>query len=332
MQLTRSHFGTNSRLHAQSSMSVDPRQARSVAVPSFLQSSFMVNFLAGGMAGCVSRTVVSPLERMKIIYQIQTHTNQNYKGIWATLNKIWVEEGWRGYLRGNGSNCLRIFPYSAIQFASYNMYKPYLIPAGETEMTVSMRLFAGGLAGITSVGLTYPLDITRTRLSIQCADLSTLSKVDQKTLPGMWTVMKHIYRNEGGIVGLYRGIMPTIYGVAPYVGLNFAVYESVRKRFSTMNNGEPTAMEKLASGAISGAIAQFMTYPFDVLRRRFQVNTIMGAPYRNVWHACATIAKQEGLKGFYRGLTANLLKVIPSMSSSWLTFEVKCNMNVTGHF
>ncbi|CCG84836.1 protein of unknown function [Taphrina deformans PYCC 5710] len=303
-------------------MSSESSRASSAPTVSFLQSSFMTNFIAGGMAGCVSRTVVSPLERMKIIYQIQSSRSQNYKGIWSTLGKIWREEGWRGYMRGNGSNCLRIFPYSAIQFASYNIYKPYLIAAGDTDLSVGMRLLAGGLAGITSVAITYPLDITRTRLSIQCADLSNLSRADRQSLPGMWTIMKDIYRNEGGMLGLYRGIMPTIYGVAPYVGLNFAVYESVRKRFSTLEGGEPTALEKLASGAISGAVAQFMTYPFDVLRRRFQVNTIMGTPYKNVWHACQTIAAQEGMKGFYRGLAANLLKVVPSMSSSWLTFEV----------
>lgn len=255
----------------------------STRISDVLHSSFVINFVAGGMAGCVSRTVVSPLERMKIIYQIQQPGSQNYKGIWPTLLKIWREEGWRGYMRGNGSNCLRIFPYSAIQFASYNIYKPYFLSAGETELGVVQRLTAGGLAGITSVAMTYPLDITRTRLSIQCADLSNLTKAEQQRLPGMFELMQQIYRNEGGLPGLYRGIMPTIYGVAPYVGLNFAVYESIRKRFSNMEGGEPTALEKLASGAISGAVAQFLTYPFDVLRRRFQVNSIMGNPYRNVW-------------------------------------------------
>lgn len=296
---------------------------RPASTGGFFSSAFMSNFIAGGMAGCVSRTVVSPLERMKIIYQIQTPGSQNYKGIWPTLVKMWKEEGWRGYMRGNGSNCLRIFPYSAIQFASYNIYKPYLMPAGETDLPVGLRLFAGGLAGVTSVAVTYPLDITRTRLSIQCADLSNLTKAQQQNLPGMWGVMKDIYKLEGGFHGLYRGIMPTIYGVAPYVGINFAVYESVRKRFAEIEGGgEPTAVQKLASGAVSGAVAQFLTYPFDVLRRRFQVTSMMGNPYRNVWHACQVIMAREGLRGFYQGLAANLLKVVPSMSSSFLTFEM----------
>jgi solute carrier family 25 phosphate transporter 23/24/25/41 len=36
---------------------------------------------------------------------------------------MWKEEGWRGFMRGNGTNCIRIVPYSAVQFGSYNFYK-----------------------------------------------------------------------------------------------------------------------------------------------------------------------------------------------------------------
>lgn len=81
-------------------------------------------FLAGGFAGAVSRTVVSPLERLKILYQIQSAGRTEYKlsvskGLW----KMWKEEGWKGFFRGNGTNCIRIVPYSAVQFGSYNFYK-----------------------------------------------------------------------------------------------------------------------------------------------------------------------------------------------------------------
>lgn len=75
----------------------------------------------------------------------------------------------------------------------------------------------GGFAGITSVTVTYPLDIVRTRLSIQSASFADLGKHEQGKLPGMFTTLVLIYRNEGGVVALYRGIVPTVAGVAPYV-------------------------------------------------------------------------------------------------------------------
>ena len=81
-------------------------------------------FCAGGVAGAVSRTVVSPLERLKILFQIQSAGRDAYKlSVGKALGKMWQEEGWRGFMRGNGTNCIRIVPYSAVQFSSFNFYQ-----------------------------------------------------------------------------------------------------------------------------------------------------------------------------------------------------------------
>lgn len=120
-------------------MSLDPKEpspagadAKPLAVPvkTYIQlrqtvaQPVFAAFLAGGVAGAVSRTVVSPLERLKILFQIQSHGREEYKlSVGQGLMKMWREEGWRGLMRGNGTNCIRIVPYSAVQFGSYNFYK-----------------------------------------------------------------------------------------------------------------------------------------------------------------------------------------------------------------
>jgi len=86
----------------------------------------------------------------------------------------------------------------------------------------------------------------------------------KKKLPGMGETMKHMYTNEGGFVALYRGIVPTVAGVAPYVGLNFMIYESVRAYFTPEGESNPGTFGKLGAGAISGAVAQTCTYPLYV--------------------------------------------------------------------
>lgn len=97
--------------------------------------------MAGGVAGAVSRTIVSPLERLKILLQVQSVGREEYKlSIWRALVKMGREEGWRGFMRGNGTNCIRIIPYSAVQFGSYNFYKKVRIPyfhlfCGISELT-----------------------------------------------------------------------------------------------------------------------------------------------------------------------------------------------------
>jgi solute carrier family 25 phosphate transporter 23/24/25/41 len=128
------------------------------------------------------------------------------------------------------------------------------------ELGSRQRLFCGGMAGITSVVFTYPLDIVRTRLSIQSASFEGLRKSGEK-LPGMWGILISMYKNEGGFRALYRGIIPTVSGVAPYVGLNFMVYERVRNQFTPEGRKDPTAIGKLGAGAVSGAVAQTCTYP-----------------------------------------------------------------------
>lgn len=61
-----------------------------------------------------------------------------------------------------------------------------------------------------------------------------------------------------------------------------------------------------------------------MLRRRFQINTMSGIGYKygSIWEAVTLIISQEGLRGMYKGITPNLLKVAPSMASSWLSFEL----------
>lgn len=282
-------------------------------------------FLAGGVAGAVSRTVVSPLERLKILFQIQSVGREEYKlSIGKGLAKMWREEGWKGFMRGNGTNCIRIVPYSAVQFGSYNFYKRFIEPSPGADLSPLRRLVCGGAAGITSVTFTYPLDIVRTRLSIQSASFAALSEASRKQLPGMWGTMVTMYKTEGGFMALYRGILPTVAGVAPYVGLNFMTYESVRKYFTAEGDKNPSNVRKLAAGAVSGAVAQTCTYPFDVLRRRFQINTMsgMGYQYKSIWDAITVIVSQEGVAGLYKGIAPNLLKVAPSMASSWLSYEL----------
>ncbi|EER26028.1 hypothetical protein D8B26_003653 [Coccidioides posadasii str. Silveira] len=321
---TKQSSGTLSSLPPQVAVQTNPTSWYA-DTRNLLSDPVVAAFIAGGVAGAVSRTIVSPLERLKILLQVQNAGRNDYKlSISKALIKMWKEEGWRGFMRGNGTNCIRIVPYSAVQFGSYSIYKKFAEPYPGGEMTPFSRLVCGGLAGITSVSVTYPLDIVRTRLSIQSASFSELKHDPGRKLPGMFQTMRVMYRTEGGIIALYRGIVPTVAGVAPYVGLNFMTYESVRKYLTPEGDANPSPYRKLLAGAISGAVAQTCTYPFDVLRRRFQINTMSGLGYRytSIWDAIRVIVTQEGIRGLYKGIVPNLLKVAPSMASSWLSFEL----------
>jgi solute carrier family 25 phosphate transporter 23/24/25/41 len=71
-------------------------------------------------------------------------------------------------------------------------------------------------------------------------------------------------------------------------------------------------------------LKEMLTSSSDVLRRRFQINTMtgMGYQYKSIFDAIRVIVTQEGIRGLYKGIVPNLLKVAPSMASSWLSFEM----------
>jgi len=280
------------------------------------------HFCAGGAAGAVSRTTVSPLERLKILYQVQPKGSEEYKSITGSLAKMYRDEGWRGYFKGNGTNIIRIVPYSAAQFAAFEQFKMLLTKPGEKDLTPLNRLNAGAMAGIISVVITYPLDLIRTRLSVQ-------SPTQQK-YKGIVDAWKVIIREEG-IHALFKGITPTVMGVAPYVGLNFMTYETLKAFVKSNIQPDPTTTQLLTCGGIAGALAQTITYPCDVLRRKMQMQGFNSSHpvYGSTWNAARTVWKQETWRGFYKGLIPNYLKVVPAISISFVTYE-ECKKLLNG--
>ena len=291
---------------------------------------FTKDLAAGGIAGAISRTIVSPLERLKILFQLDRSPNGSRptgaatgksvprRRIWGSLVRIYQVEGVLGYFKGNGTNVIRIVPYSAVQFATYEGVKRLLmrnIPILHDDSTL-LKLISGALAGTASVMFTYPLDLVRTRLS-----LPNNHSVNR----GISYCIRQVYVNEGGILALYRGLVPTIVGIAPYVALNFTTYESLKIFISERQNydHELPVLVRLGCGGVSGAVAQSCTYPLDVIRRRMQVAYIDTSHKANIgWIELAQhLYRTEGLIAFYRGILPNLLKVIPAISISFVTYE-----------
>lgn len=280
--------------------------------------------IAGATSAVVSRTIAAPLERLKIIYQVQDLATQSsastrrYGGVLSALVKIGREEGLRGYFVGNWVNILRAIPYQSVQFMSYERFKDVIgrLEGNEKNPSVAGRLAAGSLAGISSTLASYPLDLVRCRLSAQ----GEINKYK-----GIWHCLTTIAKEEGSMA-LFRGMFPTLLGIAPYVALNFVSYETAKQVHSNFwNEDQPGVVAKLALGAVSGTFAQTVTYPLDVMRRRMQMQGFVQADHivhhSNLVDATRHLWAHEGLPGFYRGLLPNTLKVVPVVSVSFVCYE-----------
>mmetsp|Transcript_13361 Transcript_13361/g.37495 ORF Transcript_13361/g.37495 Transcript_13361/m.37495 type:complete len:300 (-) Transcript_13361:892-1791(-) len=269
-------------------------------------------FLAGGIAGASARTASAPLDRIKLLFQVQAMassgmTSTAYTGVYQSLRKIYTEEGVLAFWKGNFTNVVRVFPYSACQLMANDLYKRLLSGEGGT-LSVSTRLIAGAFAGMTATAVTHPLDTVRLRLAMP-----------KHPYTGLGNAMVTVVCKEG-YAALYKGLGPTLVGIAPYAALNFATYDLVKEQF--YGNGRSKAespITNLVLGGITGCFAATCCYPLDTIRRRMQMK---GSTYKSQVDAFRTIWRSEGYRGFYRGWAANILKVIPQNSIRFVAYEV----------
>jgi len=281
------------------------------------EDSSLQNFIAGGIAGTVSKTAIAPLERVKILFQIGS-SHYPYSGVIPTLTQITKREGFLSLYKGNFAMAVRIFPYAAIQFMTYEKLKKLFVKDSKVKLHPFSLILCGSIAGATAVMFTYPLDLIRTRLAFS---------VEKRHYTGIIDGFKKIISTEGGVKSLYKGIMPTIGGIIPYAGVNFGSYETL-KWIAPKNpeTKQPHLIVKIFCGGLAGCIGQTFAYPFDLIRRQMQiVGFVEGRQipnYRNMFHAAECIVKTNGVTGLFRGLTINYMKAAPSVGISFATFEV----------
>ncbi|XP_073023041.1 mitochondrial adenine nucleotide transporter ADNT1-like [Primulina eburnea] len=303
--------------------------------------SICKSLIAGGVAGGVSRTAVAPLERLKILLQVQNPHNIKYCGTIQGLKYIWRTEGFRGMFKGNGTNCARIVPNSAVKFFSYEQASKgilYLcqqqIGNEDAQLTPLLRLGAGACAGIIAMSATYPMDMVRGRITVQ-------TEKSPFQYRGMFHALSTVLREEG-FRALYKGWLPSVIGVVPYVGLNFAVYESLKdwliksKTFGLVGEDDELGVAtRLACGAAAGTVGQTVAYPLDVIRRRMQMvgwnhaasivtgdgRSKVALEYTGMIDAFRKTVRHEGFGALYRGLVPNSVKVVPSIAIAFVTYE-----------
>ena len=282
--------------------------------------------LAGGTAGMVARTCIAPVERMKILFQVQKGTtNTNMRHL---LSSLITNEGPLSMWKGNSAAVIRVIPYTALQFTAFEHFSVILSSRQQSPSDIdkTMRAIgAGSMAGCVACALTYPLDMVRARMALQNEGLAATRYT------GVFNAVTSIARSEGPRA-LYRGISPTLGGVAPYTGLKFGCYGFLKSFACTLmgvESEELPAWARAAAGAMAGSVALTFVYPFDVVRRRFQTHPGPEPYAESVVAAFCNIWKQEGVVcGLYRGLSLNYLKTIPNVAIYMSLYDVIKNLDV----
>lgn len=271
---------------------------------------FCQDLLSGGVAAAVSKTAVAPIERVKLLLQVQDASKQitadkKYKGIIDCFSRVSKEQGFWSLWRGNLANVIRYFPTQALNFAFKDQYRQMFL-GGVDKKKEFWRFFmgnlaSGGLAGATSLCFVYPLDFARTRLA---ADIG--KGASEREFSGLGHCLTKIYRSDG-LYGLYRGFSVSVQGIIIYRAAYFGFFDTIK----SMIPGE-----KAPNFFVTWAIAQAVTvvsgiasYPFDTVRRRMMMQSgRKDLMYKNTLDCWRKISQQEGTRAFFKGALSNVFR------------------------
>ncbi|UPR03128.1 mitochondrial carrier protein [Chloropicon primus] len=268
------------------------------------------HLFAGAVSGGVSRSVVAPLERVKIEYMVNS-LKAKQEGFVGTLARIVKNEGPFGLFKGNSLNVARIAPTKAVEFFVFDRIKDFIINnTDEIEINAWQRMLGGSIASMAGTALTHPIDTVRSRVTVQTI--------------GIGECVQQMLKTEGPVAFL-NGLIPNMVRVAPYGAINFLVYDQLKSwyRKKIGPGGSLGAVPTMIFGAAAGAAAQTTVFPIEMVQRRLQLQGMAGGEilYKNMLDALIQISRKEGIPALYAGLLPNYLKLIPAAAISFLVYE-----------
>lgn len=290
-------------------------QSKKLVHTPFTFSTFLASLFSGGLSGIVSKSVVAPIERVKMIYQT-SNVDFSFRTSGTLVVNLMKEEGVWSLWKGNSASALRCFPYSGIQFLSYRGYGNLLRVDDFTPLSKVKQFVAGASAGLTATTLTYPLDFLGTRMALRSRT---------GTYGSILAAAKSIQFLEGNSVPFFRGISASLIGVVPYSGLAWMTFELLKDGTEKMiNQGNPiTVIQRGCCAALSAVCSQSATYPLDLVRKRLQSE--MHSHDHNrfaVFKEFSSVIKEHGVAGLWKGLSLNIVKGPISMGMSFVCYEL----------
>ncbi|CAM8940586.1 unnamed protein product [Rhodiola kirilowii] len=316
--------------------------------PGQLKRAF-IDATAGAVSGGISRTLTSPLDVIKIRFQVQLEPTTSwalaqrglpvpskYNGMFQATRDIFREEGYRGFWRGNVPALLMVMPYTAIQFTVLHKIKTFAAGSSKAEdhssLSPYLSYISGALAGCAATVGSYPFDLLRTILA---------SQGEPKVYPNMRSAFLDIVQNRG-FRGLYAGLSPTLVEIIPYAGMQFGTYDTFKRWAMIWNKNKLgntydtlSSFQLFVCGLAAGTCAKLVCHPLDVVKKRFQIEGLQRHPrygarvehkaYKNMFDGLRQILHNEGWAGLYKGIVPSTIKAAPAGAVTFVAYEYVSN-------
>jgi len=278
-------------------------------VKGFDTRKFLIDLASGGTAAAISKTAVAPIERVKLLLQVQDASksiavDKRYKGIMDVLVRVPKEQGFWALWRGNLANVIRYFPTQALNFAFKDTYKKLFLEGYDKKKDFwkffAGNLASGGAAGATSLCFVYPLDFARTRLA------ADVGKGTSREFKGLADCLIKIVKSDGPI-GLYRGFFVSVQGIIIYRAAYFGMFDTAKMVFA--GDGKLNFFAAWGIAQVVTVGSGILSYPWDTIRRRMMMQSgRTDVLYKNTWDCTVKIVKNEGPRALFKGALSNVFR------------------------
>lgn len=185
--------------------------------------------------------------------------------------------------------------------------------ASDDVRRLAIEWTSAGIGCACADGAMNPLEIIKVRMQAKAGPNRTLS------LSNVIRVGEKTVEREGLAGILVPGLLPTCLRGFFYAGFRIGMYPSVNKQYQgAFTKGGDAFMVKLFAGATTGSIGSFLFNPIDVVRVRFQRNA---AAYSGTFSAFPQILKEEGIRGFWTGGSASVMRAALMSGSQLATYD-----------
>ncbi|KAJ3875753.1 mitochondrial carrier domain-containing protein [Lentinula edodes] len=262
----------------------------------------IMHAMAGAGGGVLAMTATYPLVFLSTRAAVKTQSEN--KSVYQAVMEVLEREGVLGLYSGLSSSLLGIAVTNGVYYYFYERSKGIFLTGGKKGLTTIESILTGLIAGSATTIISNPLWVVQTSQAVHTMDPNTHTKN-----LGFLETVQHILA-KFGMKGFFRGIGPALVLVVNPV-IQYSVFEQLKNilasRRKLRRRGGLTDWDFFVLGAISKLVATSITYPYIVIKARLQAGA---TKYKSSLNALATILRDEGIEGLYKGMRSKLLQSV----------------------
>mmetsp|Transcript_32687 Transcript_32687/g.92736 ORF Transcript_32687/g.92736 Transcript_32687/m.92736 type:complete len:313 (+) Transcript_32687:137-1075(+) len=282
--------------------------------------------LATVAAASVAETATFPVDIVKTRLQLQGEMQQGGQSIGAfkIAARVCRQEGLAGLYTGLKPAVIRHIPYSGTRILVFeslrNRLDGKLTPG--SGLAVAAKMSMGLTAGAIGQLIAVPADLVKVRMQGD-GRLVASGQLSAPRYNGFLHALITIVKQEGGVLGLWRGAAPAVQRAALVNLGELVTYDLAKTHLveaGVLGDSRSLAVH-VGSSICSGLVAGIVSTPADVVKTRMMNQNPTNPLYRGSFDCLGKSFHAEGLKGLYKGFFPTWARLGPWQMAFWVTYE-----------